>query len=419
MSSDTADPRKPGLREIFGNRKLLIIMALGAASGFPNQITESALQAWLKDAGRSNTSIGLLTYVAIPYLLKFLWAPLLDRFPLPLLGRRRGWLLAIQLFLAISIASLSIQNPAVSLSAVAITALVIVFFSASQDIVIDAYRTDISLPEERGLAAAANNLGYRACAWLAFAAALIVADSFGWRAAFLVLAAAMAAFTIFTWLAPEPDYRAPPPSTLRQSVIVPLRELLGSPGALGLIVLIVTFKIGGAMALKLFTPFLIDLGFSKTEIGLVAKAVLTTSAIAGGVLGGLWMVRLGLLRSMLLFGVLQTVTILAFYLLAITGKSFPLMIAATAIENLTAAMGNIAEVALIMALCNSRFSAFEYALLSVLALLPRYLLGGPAGWLADHGGWSTYYIVTFLVGIPGLAMVWVMRHRIAALDVRR
>jgi PAT family beta-lactamase induction signal transducer AmpG len=419
MSSEGRAPRKPGFREIFSSPKLLVIMALGAASGFPNQITESALQAWLKDAGKSNTNIGLLTYVAIPYLLKFLWAPLLDRFPLPLLGRRRGWLLVIQLALAASIASLSIQNPALSLSAVAITALVIVFFSASQDIVIDAYRTDVSLPEERGLAAAANNLGYRACAWLAFAAALIVADAYGWRAAFLVLAAAMAAFTIVTALAPEPHYRAPPPTTLRQSVVQPLRELLGSPGAVGLIVLIITFKIGGAMALKLFTPFLMDLGFSKTEIGLVAKAVLTSSAIAGGVIGGLWMVRLGLLRSMLLFGVLQTVTILAFYALALTGKNFPLMIAATAIENLTASMGNIAEVALIMALCNSRFSAFEYALLSVLALLPRYLLGGPAGWIADHGGWSTYYIVAFLVGIPGLAMVWVMRKRIDALDVRR
>ncbi len=419
MSSEAVTARPPRFREIFTSPKLLVIMALGAASGFPNQITESALQAWLKDAGSSNTSIGLLTYVAIPYLLKFLWAPLLDRFPLPLLGRRRGWLLVIQLALAASIAALALQNPAISLSAVAVTALVIVFFSASQDIVIDAYRTDVSLPHERGPAAAANNLGYRACAWLAFAAALIVADACGWRLAFLVLAAAMAAFTIVTALAPEPDYRTPPPTSLRQSVLVPLRELLGSPGALGLIVLIITFKIGGAVALKLFTPFLMDLGFSKTEIGLVAKSVLTTSAIAGGVLGGLWMVRLGLLRSMLLFGVLQTVSILAFYLLAVTGKSFPLMIAATAIENLSAAMGNIAEVALIMALCNSRFSAFEYALLSVLALLPRYLLGGPAGWLADHAGWSTYYLVACLLGLPGLLMVWLMRERIAALDVRR
>ncbi len=411
--------RKPGLREIVASPKLLVIMALGAASGFPNQITESVLQAWLKDAGSSNTKIGALTYVSIPYLLKFLWAPLLDRYPLPLLGRRRGWLLMFQLALAVAIGALAFQNPAISLSAVAVTALVIVFFSASQDIVIDAYRTDVSLPNERGLAAAANNLGYRACAWLAFAAALIVADAFGWRLALLVLAAAMAAFTIVTWAAPEPEYKTPAPTSLRQSVLVPLRELLGSPGALGLIVLIIVFKIGGAVALKLFTPFLMDLGFSKTEIGLVAKAVLTSSAIAGALLGGLWMVRLGLLRSMLLFGVLQAVSILAFYALAVTGKSFPLMIAATAIENLSASMGNIAEVALIMALCNSRFSAFEYALLSVLALLPRYLLGGPAGWLADHGGWANYYIVAFVLGLPGVIMVWVMRKRIAALDVRQ
>ncbi len=409
----------PGFREILSSPKLLVIMALGAASGFPNQITESVLQAWLKDAGSSNTKIGVLTYVSIPYLLKFLWAPLLDRYPLPLLGRRRGWLLVFQLALAAAIAALAFQNPAVSLSAVAVTALVIVFFSASQDIVIDAYRTDVSLPNERGLAAAANNLGYRACAWVAFAAALIVADAFGWRLALLVLAAAMAAFMIVTWLAPEPKYQAPAPTSLSQSVLVPLRELLGSSGAVGLIVLIITFKIGGALALKLFTPFLMDLGFSKTEIGLVAKAVLTSSAIAGAVLGGLWMVRLGLLRSMLLFGGLQALSILAFYMLAVTGKNFPLMIAATAIENLSASMGNIAEVALIMAICNSRFSAFEYALLSVLALLPRYLLGGPAGWLADHGGWANYYIVAFLLGIPGVIMVWVMRKRIAALDAPR
>jgi PAT family beta-lactamase induction signal transducer AmpG len=410
--------QRPRFREVLASRKMLVILALGAASGYPNQITESALQAWLKDAGSSNTSIGVLSYVAIPYLLKFLWAPLLDRFPLPLLGRRRGWMLVFQFALALAIAALAAQDPARSLAAVAVTALVIVFFSASQDIVIDAYRADVSRPHERGLAAAANNLGYRACAWLAFAGALVVADAFGWRLAFLLLAAVMAVFAIGTLLAPEPPRAVALPASLGESVLAPLRELLGSPGALGLIAVIVTFKIGNAVALKLFTPFLMDIGFSKTEIGLVAKAVLTTSAIVGGVLGGIWMVRLGLLRSMLLFGALQTVTTLAFCALAINGRSFPLMIAATAIENLSAAMGNIAEVALIMALCTARYSAFQYALLSVLALLPRYLLGGPAGWLADHGGWTTYYLVTFLLGLPGLALVWLMRTRIAALDTR-
>ncbi|MFO1410820.1 MAG: MFS transporter, partial [Steroidobacteraceae bacterium] len=324
-----------------------------------------------------------------------------------------------QLALAASIGALALQDPAVSLPAVAVTALVIVFFSASQDIVIDAYRADVSLPHERGLAAAASNLGYRACAWLAFAGALVVADVFGWRAAFLLLAVAMAAFALATLLAPEPPRAAARPASLAASVLEPLRELLGSPGALGLIAVIITFKIGNAVALKLFTPFLMDVGFTKTEIGLVAKAVLTTSAIAGGILGGIWMVRLGLLRSMLLFGALQTVTTLAFCALSIAGRSFPLMIAATAIENLSAAMGNIAEVALIMALCSARYSAFQYALLSVLALLPRYLLGGPAGWLADQGGWTVYYLVTFLLGLPGLALVWWMRARIAALDAVR
>ena len=407
------------LRDILASRKLLVIMALGAASGFPNQITESALQAWLKDGGLSNTSIGLLSYVSLPYLLKFLWAPLIDRFPLPFLGRRRGWMLAIQVALAASIAAFAFQDPARSLGSVAVTALVIVFFSASQDIVIDAWRTDVSLPQERGLAAAANNMGYRACAWAAFAVALVLADAFGWRLAFLALAGVMAAFALATWAAPEPQRPAAPPSTLLQSVVDPLRQLLGSPGALGLIALIVLFKVGNALALKLYTPFLMDIGFTKTEIGLVAKAVLTTSAIVGGVLGGLWMVRLGLVRAMLLFGLLQTVTMLAFSVLAAAGHSFPLLIAATAVENLSGAMGNIAEVALIMAMCSARYSAFQYSVLSVLALMPRYLLGYPAGWLADHAGWVDYYIVACLLGLPGLALAWAMRARIAALDAPR
>jgi PAT family beta-lactamase induction signal transducer AmpG len=410
---------KPRLRDILASRKMLVILALGAASGFPNQITESALQAWLKDAGQSLTNIGLFSYVALPYLLKPLWAPLLDRYPLPFLGRRRGWMMAIQLATAAAIGAFAIQDPARSLPAVAATALLIVFFSASQDIVIDAWRADVSLPQERGLAAAANNLGYRACAWAAFATALVVADAVGWRAAFLVLAAIMAAFALATWAAPEPQRAAPAPGTLAQSVAEPLRELLGTRSALSMIALIVCFKIGNAVALKFYTPFLLSIGFSKTEIGLVAKAVLVSSAIVGGVLGALWMVRLGLRRSMLLFGVLQTVTTLLFAMLARAGHSFPMLIAATGIENLSAAMGNIAEVALIMALCNARYSAFQYALLSTFALLPRYLLGGPAGWLAEHAGWVDYFGVAFLLGLPGIALVWLLRKRIDTLDVPR
>jgi PAT family beta-lactamase induction signal transducer AmpG len=414
-----APAEKPRIRDVLASPKMIAILVLGAASGFPNQITESALQAWLKDSGATNTTIGVLSYVALPYLLKFLWAPFIDRYPVPLLGRRRGWVLLTQIALAVTIALFAFQNPALSLTPIAVCALIIVFCSATQDIAFDAYRTDVSAPHERGLAAAANNLGYRTSAWIAAALVLVIADYFGWRVGFLLLAVVMACFCIATILAPEPQYAHATPRSLRESVSEPLKELLGTPSAVALILLIVLFKVGDAFALRLFTPFMMDVGFSKTEIALVLKALFTVSAIVGAVLGGIWMVKLGLLRSMIIFGILQTVTNLLYYALAIVGKSYPLMTAAVVLDNVAGSMGNIASVALIMALCDMRYSAFQYALLSSFALLPRYMLGGPAGWLADAGGWDTYYIVSFFLAIPGLLMVWFMRKHINALDQSR
>jgi len=398
---------------------MLAILALGAASGFPNQLTESALQAWLKDSGLSNTAIGAMTYVALPYLLKPLWAPLIDRYPLPFLGRRRGWMFVMQLGLAAALALLALQNPSVALGAVTACAFAIVFFSATQDIAIDAWRTDVSLPDERGPAAAANNLGYRSAAWIAAALALVLADHIGWRAAYLALAAVMLTFCVESWRAPEPAYRHAPPRTLRESLMAPLRELLDSPSAAILIAVVMFFKIGDAFANKLFTPFMMDVGFSKTEIGLIVKALFTASAIGGSILGGVLMVRLGLVRSMLSFGVLAAVSNLLYCLLAAAGKSYPIMVLAVVLEHIAGAMGNIALVALIMALCDVRYSAFQYALLSAIALLPRYSLGYPAGWIADHGGWYVYYVTSFVIALPGLAMVWLTRARIHALEQLR
>ena len=398
---------------------MLAILALGAASGFPNQLTESALQAWLKDAGLSNTAIGAMTYVALPYLLKPLWAPLIDRYPLPFLGRRRGWMLVTQIGLAAALALLALQNPSVALGAVTACAFAIVVCSATQDIAIDAWRTDVSLPGERGPAAAANNLGYRTAAWVAAACALVAADHFGWRAAYLVLAAVMLAFCVASWRAPEPAYRHAPPRTLRESLVAPLKELLDSPSAAILIAVVMLFKIGDAFANKLFTPFMMDVGFSKTEIGLIVKALFTASAVGGSILGGVLMVRLGLVRSMLGFGVLAAASNLLYCLLAAAGKSYPIMALAVVLEHVAGAMGNIALVALIMALCDVRYSAFQYALLSAIAPLPRYSLGYPAGWIADHGGWYVYYLTSFVIALPGLAMVWLTRARIHALEQLR
>ena len=415
--SDAVAAAQPSLRAVLASPKLLLLMALGAASGFPNQVTESALQAWLKDVHVSNTQIGIVSYVAIPYLLKFLWAPLLDRYPLPLLGRRRGWILVAQAALAATMALLAFQQPSVSLVGISACALAIVFLSATQDIVIDAYRADVVTPAERGPAVTASTVGYRTAAYVAPAVALVLADHVGWRPALLVVAVLMALFAFATVLAPEPDYRAPPPASLRESVLGPLRALLGTPGARSLLALVMIFKLGDAFSLKLFTPFMMDVGFSKTEIGVVIKIIWVGAAVGGSILGGVWMVRLGLLRAMLLFGVMQAVSNLAYFGLALAGKNYPVMYAAVVIEHLTHAMGNVAVVALMMALCDVRFSATQYALLSTLSQLPRYGLGWPAGWVADHGGWPSYYVVSFALGIPGLVTVWLLRERIRKLDV--
>jgi PAT family beta-lactamase induction signal transducer AmpG len=420
-TTDDASPAavKPSLGKVLASPKMLAIMVLGAASGFPNQVTESTLQAWLKDVGESNTTIGLMSYVALPYLLKFLWAPLLDRFPLPFLDRRRGWILVTQLGIAATIAAMAFQNPAESLLPITVCAVAIVFFSASQDIVYDAWRTDVSKPYERGLAAAAQNLGYRASAWIAFALALVIAEYFGWKLGILAVAAVMAMFAIGTWLAPSPEYTREAPKDLRKTVSMAMKELFGAPDAYAFLAVILLFKVGDAFALKLFTAFLLDVGFSKPDIAFVSKAVLVSTAIAGAVLGGILMVRLGLLRSMLLFGFLQACSNLLYYVLATIGKDYGVMIVAVGLDNLAGAMGNIALVALIMALCDTRFSAFQYAVLSTIALLPRYTLGGPAGWIADHGGWQTYYVVSFAIGLPGVLIVWLMRDKVRQLDSAR
>jgi PAT family beta-lactamase induction signal transducer AmpG len=396
---------------------MLAILLLGAASGLPNPLSEATMQAWLTDLGLSNTKIGLLMYVALPYLLKPLWAPLLDRYTLPWLGRRRGWIVSIQLLLAAAIGSLALFGGAHQITAIALALLAVVFLSASQDIVIDAYRTDVARPAERGVAAAATNLGYRAFSYGSLAVALIVADNVSWRAAFLTLAVAMAAMTLATLWAPEPDDpRGKSLPTLADSVWIPLKELFGAPGTVALIILIILYKVGDAFALKFFTAFMIHTGFTKTEIGVVVKAVLTTGSIAGALLGGIWMIKLGLRRAMMLFAIVQALTNLGYLLLFTMGKNYAVMVGAVALDALASGMGNIASVALMMALCDKRFSAFQYALLSTMALLPRYTLGWPAGYIADHAGWGGYYWTSFALAIPGIALVWIMRKRIDALD---
>ncbi len=405
------------LRAALGNNRVVAFLLLGLASGLPYNLTDATLQAWLKDLNVSNTDIGLLSLIGLAYTLKPLWAPLLDRYSLPWLGRRRGWIAFFQVALAGALAWLAFNGPEGGLMAFAIVALVVAALSASQDVVIDAYRTDAARISERGPAATAANLGYRAAAYFAFAGALILADQFGWQVTYLVMAGAMLLFVPVTIWAPEPETQVAVPRTLAEALTGPLRQLLGNPGTIALIVALVLYKVGDAFALRLFTPFLMDVGFSKTEIGLATKSVMLGANIAGAIAGGLWIVRFGLLRSLLLFGALQAVTNLLYMGVSMAGHDMTVMVVAVALDNFFGAMGNTALVVFIMAICDVRFSAFQYALLSALAVLPRNVLGWPAGWLADEIGWTAFFGVTFLTALPGLLAMWLLRERIRRLEV--
>lgn len=411
-----AAPQKPGLREAIGNRRIAAFMLLGLASGLPYNLTDSTLQAWLKTTGVSNTDIGLLSLIGLAYTIKPLWAPLLDRYALPWLGRRRGWIFLFQVALTAALVWLAFHGPEGGLVPFAAAALVIAALSASQDIVIDAYRTDAARSSERGPAATAANLGYRIASYFALSGALLIADYTGWRVTYLVMAGVMLAFTAATAWAPEPEAAPPPPRTLRDAVVEPLRQLLGTEGTLVLIAALVLYKVGDAFALRLFTPFLMDTGFSLTEIALATKTVMLAANIAGAIAGGLWIVKLGLLRGLLLFGALQAVTNLLYMGVSVAGHDMTVMVTAVALDNFFGAMGNTALVVFVMALCDKRFSAFQYALLSALAVLPRNVLGWPAGFLADDIGWTSFYLVTFFTALPGLFMMWWMRDRIRRLE---
>jgi PAT family beta-lactamase induction signal transducer AmpG len=404
---------------VFRSRKIFLLLLLGFSSGLPLALTGATLQAWLTVSGVDLTTIGMFALVGQPYTYKFLWAPLMDRFTIPLLGRRRGWLAVTQLGLLATIAWMGTLAPERSPWLLASLALAVAFLSASQDIVFDAYRTDVLGAEERGAGAAVSVLGYRIAMLVSGGLALIVADDWlGWTGTYWLMAALMVVGVVAAWAAEEPS--APPrtPHSLEQAVREPLAEFFGRDGAWILLAVIVLYKLGDAFAGSLSTAFLIrGPGFSLTEVGVVNKWLGVLATIAGALAGGALMARLKLYRSLILFGVLQAVTNLGYMLLALAGKSYALMIAAVAAENLCGGMGTAAFVALLMAMCDRRHSATQYALLSALAALGRVYVGPAAGAMAQSLGWPEFFFITFLIALPGVAMLVWQRRRIEAIDV--
>jgi PAT family beta-lactamase induction signal transducer AmpG len=415
---------------VFRDRSLAVILVLGFSSGLPLALTGGTLQARMTVEGVDLSTIGIFTLVGMPYTWKFVWAPLMDRFVPPFLGRRRGWLFLTQLALAGGIAAMAFASPRADLAWLAFLAVFVAFASASQDIVFDAYRSDVARPEQRGLAAGFTVVGYRVAMLTSGAAALVLVGgsgwipALGWQSTYLLMAALMGLGAVATLAGSEPGLAVPPPRTLDEAVWAPLREFFSRPGAWMILLLIVLYKLGDAFAGSLTTAFLLrGVGFSLDDVGYVNKGMGLAATIFGALFGGALMVRLGLYSALMSFGILQAVSNLSFVALAAAGKSYPLMIFAVGFENLSGGMGTAAFVALLMALCDHRFTATQYALLSALAAVGRVYVGPAAGYATDPKylglAWPTFFFLTFLTALPGLALLWWRRDTVRALDRSR
>jgi MFS transporter, PAT family, beta-lactamase induction signal transducer AmpG len=410
-STSLAAGPKPTLFQALSDKRMAAVLFLSFASGLPFNLTNFSLQAWLADSGLAIKTIGFLSLVALPYNFKFLWAPFLDRYLPPILGRRRGWIVVFQVCLAICIGAMGFCSPTKELYLLAGVALTVAFLSASQDIVIDAYRVDTIPPSERALAAAASAFGYRTAAMLAGTVLVSIAGHFGWRLAFLFVGGLMAATLFATVWAPEPQVPGNPPRTLVDAVWHPLRQLLGEKMMWGFLLLVLLYKVGDALALSLYSTFMLrGVGFSLDQLAYAGKLNMTISTIIGVTFGGWMYLRWGTFRSLMIFGIGQSLTNLLYMWLALAGKKVWLLVLATSIDTMVGGMGQAAFVAFLMSLCSVDFSAFQYALLSALATLPRNLSGAAAGVLVPVVGWARFFVITCLAATPGLVLLFIMRR---------
>jgi PAT family beta-lactamase induction signal transducer AmpG len=389
----------------FGSRRIFFVLLLGFSSGIPLALTGSTLQAWMASEGVDLAVIGVFSLVGLPYAMKYLWAPVMDRFVPPFLGRRRGWMLVTQGALLLAVTAMAFSTPAAAPGVLAILSLLVAFFSASQDIVVDAWRTEVLAPEELGPGAGVHILGYRVAMLTSGAIALILADRMPWRLVYLLMAGSLAVGIAASLLAPEPEIAGKPPRTLKEAVVEPFLEFFARPGAIVILLFIVFYKLDVVMALALTTPFLLELGFTKTDIGAVTKGLGMIATIVGTLAGGAVVARAGMKASLWIFGVLQSVSTLSFLALARLGHHYPMMVAAIGIENLCSGMGTAAYAAFLMSLCDKRFTATQYALLTSLMAVTRVVAGAPTGVLAKAYGWEAYFLVSALAAIPGLLLL--------------
>lgn len=411
---------------VYFERRIIIVFLLGFSAGLPFLLMFSTLTAWLSQAGIDKTTIGLFVLTGIAFSLKFLWAPLVDRLPLPIItsvfGQRRSWLLLAQLVCVFGLVGIGLSDPTVSLATTALWAVILAFASATQDIVIDAYRIETLKQNEQGVGAAVYQLGYRLAFIAAGAGALMLASSLGWTMAYIIMAALMAVGLVTTLLSPEPKH---PPQRdvgdssrvvqytqwLKDSVVTPFAEFLSRPGALAILLFVVFYKYADGIWAAMALPFYLELGFTLDEIARVSKIYGVVMTIIGSILGGVMVLRWGILKSVLFGAISMALTNLLYAALALAGPSVPVLVAVISIENLANGIGGTAFIAYLSSLCNLAYTATQYALLSSFMNVARTFLASGGGWLADQVDWATFFIITTIAGIPGVVLLLYLMKR--------
>jgi PAT family beta-lactamase induction signal transducer AmpG len=388
------------------DRTILVSLFLGFSSGLPLALSGATLQAWYASSSVSLLTISFVGSISIPYTLKFFWAPLLDRYVPPFLGRRRGWILIFQLLLALTIITMAFLSPENEPTLLMAMAGLAAFFASSQDIVIDAYRVEILTPNKRALGAAMAVNGYRLAMLVSGGLGLVIADNWGFKTAYLLMAVLAALGAIVTFMGPEPQQKVEIPRRLKDCLILPFIDFFSRPQAIWILIFIIAYKLGDAFAGSLVFTFLIrEIHMSLSEIGILIKLLGFLGTIMGTVLGALYIPKLGWFPALFIFGVLQAIANLIYIPLLWTGPNYIVAGIAIFVDNISGGMGTAAFVGLLMGFCNARFTAFQYALLSALGAVGRVFVGPVAAVIAENYGWKIYFISSVMFAIPGLLLL--------------
>ncbi|PVZ69512.1 AmpG family muropeptide MFS transporter [Pelagibaculum spongiae] len=404
-------PSQPLTWRTFANQRMLVCLFTGFASGLPLYILISLAPAWLRDQQVSLKEIGFFTLATFPYTWKFIWAPLMERFQLPFLGRRRGWMLISQIAILIAVATLGRFSPTEQIWTIGYICFVIAFFSASQDIVLDAYRREVLSDAELGLGNSLHINAYRIAGLVPGSLSLILADHMPWQTVFEITALFMLIAIAMTLFIKEPEHPNAPPTSIKKAVVEPFKEFFGRHGvkyALTILAFMFLYKLGDSMATALSTPFYLDLGYSKTEIGIVAKHAGLWPVIFGGIFGGILMIKTGINRALWLFGVVQIVSILGFAYLANAEKSLWILAFVIAFEYLGVGLGTAAFVAFIARTTSRAHTITQFALFTALTAIPRTITSAYAGVLVESVGWSNFFYLCTLLAIPGMFLLLVV-----------